>query len=100
MAAHDSNRYVAVHEDVIIGVPAIARGQLVEFLRAEFIEDTSPPAPSPKPAPQTLFRRIRSKVGRRSKRLLKAPFRALGMDLVRWNPPKSQPVIPPEELDG
>ena len=33
-----------------------------------------------------------------AKRLLKAPFRALGMDVVRWRPPKSQPVIPPEEL--
>ena len=32
-----------------------------------------------------------------AKRLLKAPFRALGMDLVRWLPPKSQPAIPPEE---
>ncbi len=31
-----------------------------------------------------------------AKRLLKAPFRALGMDLVRWRP---QPVIPPEELE-
>jgi FkbM family methyltransferase len=34
-----------------------------------------------------------------AKRLLKAPFRALGMDVVRWRPPKSQPVIPPEELE-
>jgi len=34
-----------------------------------------------------------------AKRLLKAPFRALGMDLVRWRPPKPQPVIPPEELE-
>jgi len=34
-----------------------------------------------------------------TKRLLKAPFRALGMDLVRWRPPKPQPVIPPEELE-
>lgn len=34
-----------------------------------------------------------------ARRLLKAPFRALGMDLVRWRPPKPQPVIPPEELE-
>jgi FkbM family methyltransferase len=34
-----------------------------------------------------------------AKRLLKAPFRALGMDLVRWHPSKPQPVIPPEELE-
>ena len=34
-----------------------------------------------------------------AKRLLKAPFRALGMDLVRWRPPKPQPVFPPEELE-
>jgi hypothetical protein len=34
-----------------------------------------------------------------AKRLLKAPFRALGMDVVRWRPPKSQRVIPPEELE-
>ena len=34
-----------------------------------------------------------------AKRLLKAPFRALGMDLVRWRPPKPQPVILPEELE-
>ena len=33
-----------------------------------------------------------------AKRLLKAPFRALGMDLVRWRPPKPQRVFPPEEL--
>jgi hypothetical protein len=62
-----------------------------------------------------LLRRIRSKIGRRSpnskaqfcvvnvetaaKRLLKAPFRTLGMDVVRWCPPKSQPVIPLEELE-
>jgi len=32
-----------------------------------------------------------------AKRLLKAPFRALGMDLVQWLPPKPQPAIPPEE---
>jgi hypothetical protein len=55
MAAHDSHRYVAVHDDVIIGVPGAAKLQLVEFLRA-----------SPKPAPRTLLCRIRSKVGRRS----------------------------------
>ena len=34
-----------------------------------------------------------------AKRLLKAPFRALGMDLVRWHPPTPQPVISPEELE-
>jgi len=34
-----------------------------------------------------------------TKRLLKAPFRALGLDVVRWRPPKSQPVIPLEELE-
>ncbi|HEX4707476.1 MAG TPA: FkbM family methyltransferase [Candidatus Udaeobacter sp.] len=34
-----------------------------------------------------------------AKRLLKAPFRALGMDVVRWRPPKPQPVIPSEELE-
>jgi len=34
-----------------------------------------------------------------AKRLLKAPFRALGMDVVPWRPPKSQPVILPEELE-
>jgi FkbM family methyltransferase len=34
-----------------------------------------------------------------AKRLLKSPFRALGMDVVRWRPPKSQPVILPLELD-
>jgi hypothetical protein len=64
MAAHDSQRYVAVHDDVIIGVPGAARPQLVEFLRAELIKNTSPPTPTPKPAPRTLLRRIRSKIGR------------------------------------
>lgn len=39
------------------------------------------------------------KVKTAAKRFLKAPFRALGMDLVRWRPPKPQPVIPPEELE-
>ena len=34
-----------------------------------------------------------------TKRLLKAPFRALGMDVVPWRPPKSRPVILPEELE-
>ncbi len=34
-----------------------------------------------------------------AKRLLKSPFRALGMDIVRWRPPKSQPVILTSELD-
>jgi hypothetical protein len=53
MAARDSHRYVAVHDDVIIGVPAVARMQLVEFLRAEVVKNTSPPVPSPKPAPRT-----------------------------------------------
>src|SRR6266481_6378819 len=62
MAAHDSHRYVAVHDDVIIGVPAAARLQLVEFLRAEFIKNTSPPAP--KPAPRTLLRRIKTSAKR------------------------------------
>ena len=98
MAAHDSNRYVAVHDDVIIGVPAAATVQLVEFLRAEFIKDTSPPAPSRKPAPQTLqFAGVNVKTA--AKRLFKAPFRALGMDRVRWHPPTPQPVIPPGELE-
>jgi hypothetical protein len=63
MAAHDSDRYVAVHDDVIIGVPGVARPQLVEFLRAELIKNTSPPAPTLKPASRTLLRRIRSKIG-------------------------------------
>jgi hypothetical protein len=63
---HSSKRYVAVHDDVIIGVPDTARLQLVEFLRAEVIKNTSPPPPPPKPAPRTLLRRIRSKIGRRS----------------------------------
>jgi FkbM family methyltransferase len=34
-----------------------------------------------------------------AKRLLKAPFRALGMDVVRWRPPTAQPVFPSEELE-
>jgi hypothetical protein len=66
MAAHDSHRYVAVHDDVIIGVPGAARLQLVEFLRAEVIKNTSLPAPSPELASRTLLRRIRPKIGRRS----------------------------------
>jgi FkbM family methyltransferase len=98
MAAHDSHRYVAVHDDAIIGVPGAARLQLVEFLRAESVKDTSPPAPSTKPARRTLpFGVVNVKTT--AKRLLKAPFRALGMDLVRWHPPKPQPVIPLEELE-
>src|SRR5262245_5918475 len=66
MAAHDSHRYVAVHDDVIIGVPGAARLQLVGFLRAELIKNIAPPAPTPKPAPRTLPRRIRSKIGRQN----------------------------------
>jgi FkbM family methyltransferase len=34
-----------------------------------------------------------------AKRLLKASFRVLGMDIVQWHPPKPRPVIPPEELE-
>ena len=33
MAAHDSDRYVAVHDDVVVGVPGATRPQLMEFLR-------------------------------------------------------------------
>ena len=34
-----------------------------------------------------------------TKRLLKVPLRALGMDVVRSRPPTAQPVFPPEELE-
>ena len=33
------------------------------------------------------------------KRFLRAPFRALGVDLVRWNPPNPQSVISNRELE-
>ena len=33
------------------------------------------------------------------KRFLRAPFRALGVDLVRWNPPNPQSVISKRELE-
>jgi hypothetical protein len=65
LTAHDSNRYVAVHDDVIIGVPGAAKAQLIEFLRAETIKNSAPPPP-PKPGVRTLLRRIRSRIGRRS----------------------------------
>ena len=37
LSGHSSNRYVAIHEDVIVGVPSIAKLKFVEFLRNEMV---------------------------------------------------------------
>ena len=36
MAKHSSNRYVVVHEDVIVGVPNDAKGRVIDHIRTHY----------------------------------------------------------------
>jgi len=63
LGAHGSNRYVVVHDDVIIAIPSTAKLQLIEFLRSRVIKDLTQP-PSIRATLKTLFRQIRSKIRR------------------------------------
>jgi len=69
LTANDSKRYVAVHDDVIIGVPDTARTQLVEFLRAEILQRGLSNVLLRKQAEKTMLQKIRSKIGLPSKNL-------------------------------
>jgi hypothetical protein len=54
-----------VHDDVIIGVPEVAKRQLIEFVRREALKNVlSPPSATVRRTP---LGRIRSIIGRRSK---------------------------------
>jgi hypothetical protein len=67
LGAHSSNRYVAVHDDVIIAVPNSGKRPLVECLRAEAIANASghpvSPALSP-PLLRSILHRVHAKIGR------------------------------------
>jgi len=65
LAAHDSNRYVAVHDDVIVAVPNASKAQLVEFLRMDVIK-IGPQSPPPKTGRLTPLYKIWSKLRRHS----------------------------------
>ncbi len=56
-------RYVVVHEDVIIAVPATARNQLVDFVRAEVLSNAAAP-PESAPAGKASLRRVGSRIKR------------------------------------
>ncbi len=38
LSMHNTNRYVVVHDDVIIGVPDVTKPQLIEFIRGETLK--------------------------------------------------------------
>jgi hypothetical protein len=59
-----TTRYVVVHEDVIIGVPDVARARLTEFIRGEGLKSAvQPPNMTVRRTPLS---RVRSIIGRRS----------------------------------
>lgn len=60
----DKKRYVVVHEDVIIGIPDVARPRFIEFLRREALKSTlQPPSAAVRRTPLNWTRSI---IGRRS----------------------------------
>ena len=62
LTSHNSKRYVAIHDDVIVAVPGAARLQFVEFLRNEALR-SGPSARrwTPGNVKRTILGRIRSK---------------------------------------
>jgi hypothetical protein len=67
LALHDSRRFVAVHDDVIMAVPDIMKMALVKFLQAEAGKTPSPSVSvtPPKSRMPGVLRRIRSKIAAR-----------------------------------
>jgi hypothetical protein len=64
LSIHDSNRYVVVHDDVIIGVPDVAKPRLIEFIRRETLKSgLQPPTTTVRRTP---FSWTRSIIGRRA----------------------------------
>jgi hypothetical protein len=63
LSSGDQQRYVVVHEDVIIGVPDVAKPELVEFLRREAPKSTLQPSSTVRLTPLNWRRSI---MGRRS----------------------------------
>lgn len=65
LSIRGTNRYVVVHDDVIIGVPDAAKTRLIDFIRAESLKRVSQlPSISVRRTPLS---RIRSIIGRSSK---------------------------------
>lgn len=64
LSMHNTNRYVAVHDDVIIGVPDVAKPRLIEFIRGETVKsDLQSPTITVRRTP---FSWTRSILGRRT----------------------------------
>jgi len=63
LTSHGLNRYVAIHEDVIVGVPDAAKPKFIEFLRNEALH-RKPLARqwTPGNVRRAILRRIRSKI--------------------------------------
>lgn len=64
LSMHDTNRYVMVHDDVIIGVPDVAKPRLIEFIRGGTLK--SGLQPRAMTARRTPFSWTRSIIGRRT----------------------------------
>ena len=63
LSMRDTKRYVVVHDDVIIGVPDVAKPQLIEFIRGETLKSgLQPPTMTVRRTP---FSWTRSIIGRR-----------------------------------
>lgn len=59
LSLHDMNRYVVVHDDVIIGVPDVAKPRLIEFIRRETLKSgLQPPTMTVRRAPFSWTRSI------------------------------------------
>ena len=63
LSAASTNRYVVVHDDVIVAVPGNAKAEFVEFLRAKVANNPVQPAGV---SVRGTFARIRSMIGKRS----------------------------------
>ncbi|MGA3087506.1 MAG: hypothetical protein ABSD75_02765 [Terriglobales bacterium] len=64
LSMHDTNRYVVVHDDVIIGVPDVAKSRLIEFIRDETLK--SGLQPRDMTVRRTPFSWTRAIIGRRT----------------------------------
>jgi hypothetical protein len=64
LSMQDTNRYVVVHDDVIIGVPDAAKPRLIEFIRSETLKSAlQPPTVTVRRTP---FSWTRSIIGKRT----------------------------------
>lgn len=61
LKGHKEDQYVAIYEDVIIGVPGLAKQKLVEYLRASWSLSA---APAPEPQPPSLLHRLKNILAR------------------------------------